>query len=111
MRPASSNSKSDNEHNVQAWPASRAVIPISPFSLSLALDSYGLAQGSGGVQLIEPALPLGLLEPMPVDLDHDGDLDVLRAEMEWFENLGGGRFGPAQTIWTPVPAENPVCGG
>ena len=40
------------------------------------------------------------------DLDGDGDLDLLTGQynndkLSWYENLGGGNFGPEQTIYAP----------
>ncbi len=42
------------------------------------------------------------------DVDGDGDQDIFAAsfdtgEVVWFENLGGGSFGPAQPVLTDVP--------
>ncbi len=39
------------------------------------------------------------------DLDGDGDADVLSAssgKVAWYENLGGGAFGPQQVIATAL---------
>lgn len=42
------------------------------------------------------------------DVDGDGDQDIFAAsfdtgEVVWFENLGGGSFGPAQPVLTDIP--------
>ena len=35
---------------------------------------------------------------VPLDLDGDGDLDILASNQSWYENLGGGNFGPTQNV-------------
>ena len=59
-------------------------------------DSYNPNQGAAfGAQ--EIITDTGLWAAYPTDLDGDGDLDVL-SSTAWYENLGGGNFGPKQTI-------------
>ena len=77
----------------------------------------------GGIERLEDrvtptAVPFGLPDILgtglnggssviPADLDGDGDLDLAVAshgssELGWFENLGGGTFGPFRVIDTPA---------
>lgn len=51
-------------------------------------------------------------EPMIVDVEGDGDLDVVLIKEGWdscsvvlFHNLGGGTFGPAMTVWSDAFTE------
>ena len=72
------------------------------------------AQGLGGGDFLQlQDLVTGTPSPYDlhlVDLDGDGDLDVLHADVgggrhiRWNANLGGGSFGPTQTVisWTTV---------
>lgn len=58
----------------------------------------------------------GARSVIPVDLDGDGDMDVLAASsvhsqdvIEWFENTdGAGRFGPAREISTGAGGNNSI---
>ena len=72
------------------------------------------AQGLGGGDFLQlQDLVTGTASPHDlhlVDLDGNGDLDLLHADVggtrdiRWNANLGGGSFGPAQTVisWTNV---------
>ncbi len=63
-----------------------------------------LGAGSFGPQQILPFNANGVQSIFTVDVDGDLDLDLLSAsdnnghKIAWYENLGGGTFGPLQTI-------------
>ena len=53
----------------------------------------------------------GAWDVSAVDMDGDGDLDVLSASIDddkvaWYENLGGGSFGPQQVVTTAPDGVN-----
>ncbi len=61
----------------------------------------------GPEQLIWAELFSGLRSPRVLDMDGDQDLDVLvgyqgRETIDWFENLGGGSFGPPRTVASSI---------
>ena len=69
-----------------------------------ALHDKAFAQISSDQQVIT-GLAAGANSVHTADLDGDGDADVLSAgqgdnKIAWYENLGGGSFGPQQVITT-----------
>ena len=68
----------------------------------LSLMSPAAAQGFGGPQTISTSQDFPT-SAHPVDLDGDGDLDIVSASandatIAWYANLGGGAFSSPLTI-------------
>jgi len=82
------------------------------FIAALLITQTSTAQLFGPQQIISTQAN-GARSVYAADLDGDGDLDVLSANEEspdkiaWYENLGGGFFGPQQVISLQVDA--PKC--
>ena len=84
--------------------------PLLLIVLSTAAVGPAAGQGFGSQQVITTAAA-GASCVFALDLDGDGDLDVLSAsrgdnKIAWYENLGSGvfgvQFGPQQVIGTPA---------
>ncbi len=74
----------------------------------------GLGAGQWGPQQIISTSNNNQTLALPADLDGDGDADIVsssdapggdpfRNELFWYENLGGGQFGPAKMVLPGVP--------
>ena len=90
-------------------PVKLAVTKLRPWIILLlfggALHDKAFAQISSDQQVIVGVRTDGAISVHTADLDGDGDADVLSAnddKIAWYENLGGGLFGPQQVITTQV---------
>jgi hypothetical protein len=64
----------------------------------LVLD-FGVLLSVGGALVAGPGVPPATIGGTQLfDADGDGDPDLVDATTRWFENTGGGAFGPAQEI-------------
>ena len=66
------------------------------------------AQTTFGTQQVITTSADGAVSVYAIDLDGDGDADVMSAstvddKIAWYENLGGGSFGTQQVITTGLP--------
>ncbi len=73
--------------------------------LSFATSGLAFGQDFGPPQVITTDAG-GAMDVIATDLDGDGDEDILSAldlddRIAWYENLGGGIFGPQQVITSP----------
>ena len=91
--------------------------PTPPRSLALTFAlavSTPVVAGQGfGPQQVITTSANGATSVHAVDLDGDGDVDVLSAsgldaQIAWYENLGSGSFGPEQVITTAAGTKRMV---
>ncbi|MEC8513335.1 MAG: VCBS repeat-containing protein, partial [Planctomycetota bacterium] len=93
-----------------ANPLLALVVRLAP---GLLLLQTAPAQSFGPQQALTPASANGANSVHSADLDGDGDADLLSASgddgrIAWYENLGGGSFGPPELIAPTVDFHNAV---
>lgn len=78
-------------------------------SMNGTITLYNNTDGLGNFQVMQTfSLSSGSVKPMPVDMDDDGDLDIVcyylinsgpfQAKIVWFQNNGAGSFGAEHVI-------------